>query len=57
VSVLEWAIYVGMNWLLAAVLAARYDISRLSRHGNGWICLGMIVCRANSGVGKAEAPQ
>ena len=28
-----WAIYVGMNWLLAALIAARYGISRLSRHG------------------------
>jgi hypothetical protein len=46
-----------MNWLLAAVLAARYDISRLSRHGSEWICLGMIVCRANPGVVKAGAPQ
>jgi membrane protease YdiL (CAAX protease family) len=29
-----WAIYVGMNWLLAAVIAARYGVSRLSRHGS-----------------------
>jgi len=28
-----WAIYVGMNWLLAALIAARYGVSRLSRHG------------------------
>jgi hypothetical protein len=28
-----WAIYVGMNWLLAALIAARYGASRLSRHG------------------------
>ncbi len=27
-----WAIYVGMNWLLAAVIVARYGASRLSRH-------------------------
>ena len=28
-----WAIYVGMNWLLAALIAARYGVWRLSRHG------------------------
>jgi uncharacterized protein len=32
-----WAIYVGMNWLLAAAIAARYGVSRLSRHGSGEI--------------------
>lgn len=30
-----WAIYVGMNWLLAALIPARYGVSRLSRHGAG----------------------
>jgi membrane protease YdiL (CAAX protease family) len=29
-----WAVYVGMNWLLAALIAARYGVSRLSRHGS-----------------------
>jgi len=29
-----WAIYVGINWVLAAVIAARYGVSRLSRHGS-----------------------
>jgi hypothetical protein len=28
-----WAIYVGMNWLLAALIAARYGVLRLSRQG------------------------
>jgi membrane protease YdiL (CAAX protease family) len=28
-----WTIYVGLNWLLVAVIAAGYGVSRLSRHG------------------------
>jgi uncharacterized protein len=27
-----WAMYVGMNWLLATLIVARYGVSRLSRH-------------------------
>ncbi len=29
-----WATYVGVNWLLAALIVARYGFSRLSRHGH-----------------------
>lgn len=28
-----WAIYVGLNWLLAALIVDRYGAARLSRHG------------------------
>jgi uncharacterized protein len=28
-----WATYVGVNWLAAALIVARYGVSRLSRHG------------------------
>ncbi len=36
-SVSLWAIYVGMNWLLVAFLAARYGVTWLSRHGSAVI--------------------
>lgn len=32
-----WAIFVGMNWLLAALIATRYGVSRLSRYGSAGI--------------------
>lgn len=32
-----WAIYVGMNLLLATLVAARYGVSRLSQHGSASI--------------------
>jgi membrane protease YdiL (CAAX protease family) len=41
-----WAIYVGMNWLLAALIAARYGVSRLSRHGSAAIERDLAIPQA-----------
>jgi membrane protease YdiL (CAAX protease family) len=32
-----WAVYVGVNWLLAVLIAIQYGVSRLSRHGSAEI--------------------
>jgi len=41
-----WAIYVGLNWLLAAVIAARYGVSRLSRRGSADIERDLVTPQA-----------